>query len=98
MDHWRGVFDSYLKWYSLLFLKFTVLNQVTFLDIIFIFIQEVNMNSVERILHYCSTVPQETTSDLCPPPSTWPETGSIVCTCYTTILLSLIINNTINSQ
>eukprot|EP00026_Physarum_polycephalum_P008133 Phypoly_transcript_08211.p1 GENE.Phypoly_transcript_08211~~Phypoly_transcript_08211.p1 ORF type:complete len:494 (+),score=50.90 Phypoly_transcript_08211:78-1484(+) len=40
---------------------------------------EVNMNSVERILHYCSSVPQETTvSSLPPPPDSWPASGTVV--------------------
>jgi hypothetical protein len=49
------------------------------------------MNSVERILYYCSTVPQETTPNHPPPPPTWPEFGSVVCCFHSKfIMLNLI--------
>jgi len=39
---------------------------------------EVQMNAVERILHYCRTTPQESTpADYPVPPATWPEAGAV---------------------
>ena len=37
------------------------------------------MNSVERILHYCATIPQENTPCPITPSENWPEHGTLVC-------------------
>jgi hypothetical protein len=37
------------------------------------------MNSVERILHYCATIPQEATPNPTAVSESWPENGSLVC-------------------
>ncbi len=42
--------------------------------------KEMQMNSVERVMHYCTAIPQEPSAESIVVSPSWPEYGSIVCT------------------